>query len=116
RENVRVQQQAVSVAEKLSNDNNKQLEIGTMAPLDVTRSESELATDRQNLVVAQTVQLQDQQTLKNAISKNPLAPNFVNVEIIPTDLPSRPEAIKATPLEEAAKEGFASKPALAEEA
>jgi outer membrane protein TolC len=62
RENVKVQQQAVTVAEKLSNDNKKQLEIGTMAPLDVTRSESELATDRQNLVVAQTVQLQDQQT------------------------------------------------------
>src|SRR5216684_763558 len=66
RENVKVQQQAVTVAEKLSNDNKKQLEIGTMAPLDVTRSESELATNRQNLVVAQTVELQDQQVLKNA--------------------------------------------------
>ena len=48
-----VQQQAVTVAEKLYNDNKKQLEIGTMAPLDVTRAESELATDRQNLIVAQ---------------------------------------------------------------
>jgi outer membrane protein TolC len=116
RENVKVQQQAVTVAEKLSNDNKKQLEIGTMAPLDVTRSESELATDRQNLVVAQTVQLQDQQTLKNAISKNPLAPNFVNVEIIPTDLPSRPEAIEAPTFEEAVKEAFAKRPELQEEA
>ncbi len=112
RENVKVQQQAVTVAEKLSNDNKKQLEIGTMAPLDVTRSESELATDRQNLVVAQTVQLQDQQTLKNAISKNPLAPNFVNVEIIPTDLPSRPEAIEAPTFEDAVKEAFAKRPEL----
>src|SRR5438876_1100526 len=116
RENVKVQQQAVTVAEKLSNDNKKQLEIGTMAPLDVTRSESELATDRQNLVVAQTVQLQDQQTLKNAISKNPLAPNFVNVEIIPTDLPSRPEAIEAPTFEDAVKEAFAKRPELQEEA
>jgi len=116
RENVKVQQQAVTVAEKLSNDNKKQLEIGTMAPLDVTRSESELATDRQNLVVAQTVELQDQQVLKNAISKNPLAPNFVNVEIIPTDLPSRPEAIEAPTFEEAVKEAFAKRPELQEEA
>src|SRR5439155_137149 len=61
RENVKVQQQAVTVAEKLYNDNKKQLEIGTMAPLDVTRAESELATDRQNLIVAQTVHLQNQQ-------------------------------------------------------
>ena len=116
RENVKVQQQAVTVAEKLYNDNKKQLEIGTMAPLDVTRAESELATNRQNLIVAQTLQLQDQQALKNAISKNPLAPNFVNVEVIPTDLPSRPEAIEAPSFEEAVKEAFAKRPELQEEA
>lgn len=116
RENVKVQQQAVTVAEKLYNDNKKQLEIGTMAPLDVTRAESELATDRQNLIVAQTVHLQNQQILKNDISKNPLAPNLVNVEIIPTELPSRPEAIEAPSFEEAAKEAFAKRPELQEQA
>jgi outer membrane protein len=116
RGNVKVQEQAVTVAQKLYNDNKKQLEIGTMAPLDVTRAESELATNRQNLIVAQTLQLQDQQALKNAISKNPLAPNFVNVEIIPTDLPSRPEAIEAPSFEEAVKEAFAKRPDLQEEA
>jgi outer membrane protein len=116
RENVKVQQQAVTVAEKLYNDNKKQLEIGTMAPLDVTRAESELATNRQNLIVAQTLHLQNQQILKNAISKNPLAPNLVNVEIIPTDLPQRPEAIEAPSFEEAAKEAFAKRPELQEEA
>ncbi len=116
RENVKVQQQAVTVAEKLYNDNKKQLEIGTMAPLDVTRAESELATNRQNLIVAQTLQLQDQQVLKNAISKDPLAPNFVNVEIIPMDLPLRPEAVEAPTFEEAVKEAFAKRPELQEEA
>ncbi len=116
RENVKVQQQAVTVAQKLYNDNKKQLEIGTMAPLDVTRAESELATDRQNLIVAQTVYLQNQQILKNAISKDPLAPNLVNVEIIPTELPSRPEAVEASSFEEAAKEAFAKRPELQEEA
>ncbi len=116
RENVKVQQQAVTVAEKLYNDNKKQLEIGTMAPLEVTRAESEVATDRQNLILAQTVHLQNQQILKNAISKNPLAPNLINVEIIPTQLPSRPEAIEAPLFEEAAKEAFAKRPELQEEA
>jgi outer membrane protein len=116
RENVKVQEQAVAVAEKLYNDNKKQLEIGTMAPLDVTRAESELATNRQNLIVAQTLNLQNQQILKNAISKDPLAPNLVNVEIIPTDLPHRPEAIEAPSFEDAAKEAFAKRPELQEEA
>jgi outer membrane protein TolC len=116
RENVKVQQQAVTVAQKLYNDNQKQLEIGTMAPLDVTRAESELATDRQNLIVAQTAQLQNQQVLKNAISKNPLAPNFVNVEIIPTELPTRPQIIEAATFEEAVREAFVKRPELQEQA
>ena len=116
RGNVRVQEQAVTVAQKLYNDNKKQLEIGTMAPLDVTRAESELATNRQNLIVAQTLELQDQQSLKNFISKNPLAPNFVNVEIIPTDLPSHPEAIEAASFEEAVREAFGKRPELQESA
>ncbi|MBS1841869.1 MAG: TolC family protein [Acidobacteria bacterium] len=114
RENVKVQQQAVTVAEKLYNDNKKQLEIGTMAPLDVTRAESELATDRQNLIVAQTAELQQQQVLKNAITKDPLAANVVNLEIIPTDLPSKPEAIEAPSFEQAVSEAFAKRPDVQE--
>ena len=115
RENVKVNQQAVDVAKKLYEDNKKQLEIGSLAPLDVTRSESEVATDTQNLVAAQTTQLQDEQTLKNFISKDPLAPNIINVEIIPTDLPAQPAAVEAASFEDAVKEAFAKRPELQEE-
>ena len=116
RENVKVNHQAVAVAEKLYEDNKKQLEIGSMAPLDVTRSESELATDQQNLIFAQTVQLQDEQILKNAISKDPMAPNIINVEIIPTDLPTQPPPIETTSFEESIKEAFTKRPDLQEQA
>jgi outer membrane protein len=115
-EAVRVQEQAVTVSTKLYNDNRKQLEIGTLAPLEVTRSEAQLAGDRQNLILAQTVKLQDEQLLKNAISKDPLAANLVNVEIIPTDKPTPPEAIEAPTFEEAVKEAFAKRPDLQEQA
>jgi len=115
RENVSVQQQAVTVAQKLYEDNKKQLEIGSMAPLDVTRAESELATDRQNLIVAKTVQLQDEQILKNAISRDPLAPSVINVEIITLDAPKQPEAVEAASFEEAIKEAFAKRPDLQEQ-
>jgi outer membrane protein len=116
RENVKVNQQAVDVAQKLYDDNKKQLEIGSLAPLDVTRSESELATDTQNLIFAQTVQLQDEQTLKNDISKDPLAANIINVQVIPTDLPKQPASIEAASFEDALKEAFAKRPELQEEA
>jgi len=115
RENVKVQQQAVTVAEKLYNDNKKQLEIGTMAPLDVTRAESELAADRTNLIVAQTVQLQDELVLKNYISKDPTASNLLNVEIIPTDKPEPPSLIEAASFEDAVKEAFQKRPDVREQ-
>ena len=115
RQNVDVQQQAVTVAEKLYSDNKKQLEIGTMAPLDVTRAESELATDNQNLIVARTAQLQQEQNLKNAISKDPLAANFVNVQILPSDKPTPPEAIEAPSFEDALREAFVKRPDLQEQ-
>jgi outer membrane protein len=115
RENVGVQQKAVTVAEKLYNDNKKQLEIGTMAPLDVTRAESELATDRQNLIVAQTTQLQDELVVKNYISKDPMASNLISVEIIPTDKPDVPAAIATSSFEDAVKEAFQKRPDLQEQ-
>ena len=115
RANVNVQQQAVAVSEKLFNDNKKQLEIGTMAPLDVTRAEAQLATDRQNLIVAQTVQLTDEQALKNAITRNPLDPKIVSVEIIPTDKPTAPGQTEAPSFEEALKEAYAKRPDLLEQ-
>jgi outer membrane protein len=115
RENVSVEEQAVTVSEKLFNDNKKQLGVGTMAPLDVTRAESELATDRQNLIVAQTVKLQDEQILLNAISKDPLAANLIHVEIITTDQPKQPELIEASNFEDSIREAFAKRPDLQEQ-
>lgn len=115
RANVDVQQQAVATSQRLYGDNKKQLEIGTLAPLDVTRAEAQLATDQQNLIVAQTTKLQDEQILKNFISKDPLAPNVINVEIIPTDKPAPPEQVEAPTFEEAVKEAFVKRPELLEQ-
>jgi outer membrane protein TolC len=115
RESVRVNEQAVAVAQKLYEDNKKQLEIGSLAPLDVTRSESELATNNQNLILAQTVQLQDGQALKNFISKDPLAPNRIEVVTFPTDQPKEPATIEAASFQDAIKEAFAKRPELQEQ-
>jgi outer membrane protein TolC len=112
RANVKVDEQAVTVAEKLYSDNKKQLDAGTMSPLDVVQAESELATDRQNFIVARTVQLQDEQVLKNLISKDPLASNFVSAEIITSDQPTQPAAIENPSFEDSIKEAFAKRPEL----
>ncbi len=112
RANVKIEEQAVTVSGRLYSDNQKQLGAGTMSPLDVITAQSELATDKQNLIVAQTVQLQDEQTLKNEISKDPMASNLVNLEIIPTDQPTQPAVIEASSFQAAIQEAFAKRPEL----
>jgi outer membrane protein TolC len=59
--------------------------------------------------------MQDEQILKNAISSDPLAPNLINVEIIPTDKPTPPEATEARSFEESIKEAFQKRPELLEQ-
>jgi outer membrane protein len=112
RENVKVEEAAVAVSTKLYGDNKKQLEIGTMAPLDVLTAESQLATDQQNLIVAQTNQLQQETILLIAITKNPLAANLNGVEIVPTTPISTPDVIENIALQDAVNEAWQKRPEI----
>ncbi len=112
RENVKVQEAALATSSKLYNDNKRQLEIGTMAPLDVLTAQSEMATDQQNLILAQTNQLQQQTVLLNAITKQLMDPALQNVEIIPTTPIESPTDIDVAPLESAVKEALQKRPEI----
>jgi len=70
-ENVKVAEQSLAVSQRLYEDNKKQAEIGTLAPLDVISAESEVAARERDLVVARTnLQLQETR-LKNLLSRKP---------------------------------------------
>ncbi len=112
RENVKVQEAAVGVSHKLWEDNKKQLEIGTMAPLDVLTAESQLATDQQNLIVAQTTKLQQETVLLNDIAKNLLAKDVAGIEIVPTTPISTPDLVENIPLQDAVQEAWKKRPEL----
>ena len=112
RENVKVQQAAVGVSTKLYEDNKKQLEIGTMAPLDVLTAESQLATDTQNLIVAQTNKLQSETVLLVAITKNPLAANLNGIEIDPTTPIGLPPVVENAPMDDLVREAWQKRPEL----
>jgi len=111
RENVKVEQVAVAADQQLVDNNKKQLEIGTMAPLEVITAESQLATDQQALVQAQTTQLLDETTLLVAITKDPLAGNLKGVEIVPTSPIYNPNAENIA-LDDAVKEAWQKRPEL----
>jgi outer membrane protein TolC len=69
KENVRVAEQALAYSEKLLSDNKRQVEIGTLAPIEVVRAESEVASDQQSLIVAQTSLQQQAELIKTALAR-----------------------------------------------
>lgn len=82
---VKVAERSLALANKTLSDNRKQVEIGTLAPIEIVRAESEASTSNQALIVAQTnLQLQ-QLLMKNAITKNSRAPQIAAAGVIPTD-------------------------------
>jgi len=111
RGNVEVARQEIALAEKTYSDNKKQVDVGTLAPLEIVQAEAQLATAQQALIVAQTTVLQDQLTLLNLISKDPNSSVLRTVEIIPTDNADvAPPEVEKIPLEDLIKEATTKRP------
>jgi outer membrane protein TolC len=83
-ENVRVQTESLNFAQKTLSDTKKQVEIGSLAPIEVVRAQSTVAQDQQGLTVAQTnLQLQEL-LMKNALSRTLRDQTLAGAEVIPT--------------------------------
>ena len=111
KENVRVAEQALAYAQKLLEDNKRQVEIGTLAPIEVVRAESEVATDEQALIVAQTSYQQQQELLKTAISKHVDA-DLTGAVVEPVDKLPEPASGDIPALDAALREAEANRPEL----
>ena len=85
-EDLKVKQKALEVAQKFYEDNKKQVTIGTLAPIEVVRAEANVAQAQQDLVNSETVLLQQETILKNALSRTGVAsPSLAEARIVPID-------------------------------
>ena len=85
-EDVKVKQQALALAEKLYNDNKKQVEIGTLAPIEITSAEAQVARRQQELTASETNLLQQETVIKNALSRTGVfSPTLAEARIVATD-------------------------------
>ncbi|HXC33978.1 MAG TPA: TolC family protein [Verrucomicrobiae bacterium] len=111
RGNVDVAKEEIALADKTYSDNKKQVDVGTLAPLEIVQAEAQVATAQQALIVAQTTVLQDQLTLLNLIAKDPNSPALRSVEIVPTDNADvAPPEVEKLPLEDLIKEAGTKRP------
>ncbi len=100
-QDVRAKKDELATAQQLYEDNKKQVQIGTLAPIEVTRAESQVYASQQDLLVSQTNLLQQEIVLKNALSRNGVAsPTIAEVHIIPLDQISVPESDNLKPINE----------------
>lgn len=110
-EDVKVKERSLGLAQKTLSDNQKQVEIGTLAPLDVVRAQSTVASAEQDLIVSKTnLQLQ-QLFMKNALTRSlPNDSQIMQMEIVPTDTVQIPDQENLPAAEELIKVALANRP------
>ncbi len=84
-EDVQSKQRALDQSTSLEKDDEKQLQIGSMAPLDVVNARSQMSSDQQSLISSQNTLEYQQLLMKQAVSRNLDDPTLANAPIIPTD-------------------------------
>jgi outer membrane protein TolC len=113
-ENLRVRQESLTFSEKTLSDTKKQVEIGSLAPIETVRAQSTVAADQQALTVAKTnLQLQ-QLLMKNALSRTLHDPALAGAEVIPTSTMEVPENEQIQPTEDLVNEALRHRAELVE--
>lgn len=113
-ENVKAKERALSLAQKTLSDNQKQVEIGTLAPIEVVRAQSTVAANQESLIVAQTgLQLQ-QLLMKNALSRSLSDPILAAAPVIPTDTTAIPDQEPVIPVQDLINDALSHRPDLAQ--
>jgi outer membrane protein TolC len=84
-EDLQAKQHSVDQSSQLLSDDQKQLQIGTLAPLDVVSARSGLETDKQALIASESNLEYQQLLMKQAIARSLDDPTLANAPVIPTD-------------------------------
>ena len=110
-EDVRARQEEVKAAEQLLEDNKKQVQVGAMAEIEVTRAEAQLYAGRQDLTISQTNLLQQETVLKNALVRTGIAQaGLADVHVIPLDkIASVPPTDDIRPTQDLIKQALAGR-------
>jgi outer membrane protein len=113
-ENQRVKEESLTFSQKTLSDTKKQVEIGSLAPIEAVRAESTVAADQQALTVAKTnLQLQ-QLVMKNALSRTLHDPALARADVVPTSTMEVPENEQVQPTEDLVNDALRHRAELVE--
>jgi len=82
--NLKAQEESLALAQQSLKDNQKRVEIGTMAPIDIVQAQAEVASNDERVIVAQAAIKAAQDNLRTLIL-DPATADFWNISFEPTD-------------------------------
>lgn len=114
-ENVLVQQEALRAASKQRQDDQDQVTEGTLAPIELTRSQALESSSRFNLTQAQGLYKTEEIILRNQLLRT-ASPAFTAqfTEIVPTDRITVPTELEPLDVPTLVQQGLAQRPDLAQ--
>ncbi len=114
-ENVLVKQEALRAATKLREDDQDQVNLGTVAPIDLVQAKALESSSRFDLIQAQGLYKQEEIILRNQLLRT-ASPVFVTqfTEIVPTDPIVVPDQLEALDVPALVQEAVAKRPDLAQ--
>ena len=113
-ENLRVKQESLTFSERTFSDTKKQVEIGSLAPIEAVRAQSQVAADQQALTVAKTNLQLEQLLMKNALSRTLHDPVLAGAEVVPTSTMEVPENEQVQPTEDLVNDALRHRAELVE--
>jgi outer membrane protein TolC len=105
-DNLKAQQQSLDLAKRLLADNEKRVQIGTMAPIDIVEAQSEVARNDETVIVAEAAIKQAEDRLR-ALIYDPAMPDFWTVSLEPTE--AMPFAAQAVDVDGAVRRALANR-------
>jgi outer membrane protein len=82
--NLKAQQESLTLAQQSLKDNQKRVEIGTMAPIDIVQAQAEVASNEERVIVAEAGIKRAQDNLR-ALILDPSTPDFWTAVFEPSD-------------------------------
>ena len=115
-EDLKAKQAALEVARQFYENNKRQVEIGSLSPLDVTVAETQVASSENDLVTSRTNLQQQEVQLKNALSRTGNMDAALGAaHIVPLDAIVVPEKDDLPPFNEMVQKALANRSDLAAE-
>jgi len=113
-DDLKVRERALEQAQQVVDDTRKQIQLGAVPRVDIVAAEAQLSARRRDLVIAQASVRQQENVLKNALSRTGLAePAIDAAEVVPLDRIEVPANDELPPLRDLVARALAHRPDVA---